>query len=217
MTSSTAVNRTARRWVTAGVLTSVAAVALSGCADDGPKTTDARDVAAFTHVTNDSSADVRIRVGRPLHVQVVAPKKVVDDVRTEVRDGTLHVTHGVTHAVVEVDVPSLDALGSSGSGDVSAKGIDSDALAVEADGSGDLELTGTTQQLTVDQRGSGDLDLGHLSSADAQVSTKGSGDTDLWVEASLDLRTDGSGDVEYRGDPAVTKDLNGSGDVEQSD
>ena len=217
MTSYPAVNRSARRWVTAGVLTSVAAVALAGCSDDGPRTTDVRDVAAFTHVTNDSSADVRIRVGRPLHVQVVAPKKVVDDVRTEVRDGTLHVSHGATHAVVEIDVPSLDALDSSGSGDVSAADVSGDVLAVAADGSGDLELAGTTRQLTVDQRGSGDLDLGHLSSDDARVSTKGSGDTELWVEATLDLHTDGSGDVEYRGDAAVTKDVNGSGDVERTD
>ncbi len=216
MPKHTALTRPNRRWVPASILTAVAAVALAGCSDDGPKTTDVRDVAEFNHIANDSSADVQIRVGRPLHVEVVAPEKVVADVRTEVRDGTLRISHGAKRAVVKVDVPSLAALDNSGSGDVEAEGVDAASLTVQADGSGDLELAGTAQQLTVDQSGSGDLDLSDLSASDARVSTKGSGDTELWVEASLDLRTDGSGDVDYRGDPTLTKHLKGSGDVSRS-
>ncbi|VXB84201.1 head GIN domain-containing protein [Aeromicrobium sp. 9AM] len=212
-------SRTTTR-LSALVIASVAAVALAGCSDGGPRTTDVREVAEFTSVANDSSADVRIRVGEPQHVQVVAPENAVSDVRTEVRDGTLHVSfgsHDPDHVTVEIDVPSVDSLENAGSGDVEAKGVDADTLTVQADGSGNLELAGKARQLTVDQSGSGDLDLGDLSASDARVRTKGSGDTKLWVDAALDLRTDGSGDVEYRGDPALTKHLKGSGDVGRAD
>src|SRR3954452_413910 len=70
----------------------VAAAALTGCAifDDGPRTMQTRDVAAFTRVENPDSVDVQLHVGGPQRLEVRAGKKVIDDVRTEVRDGTLH-------------------------------------------------------------------------------------------------------------------------------
>src|SRR5215208_685359 len=71
-----------------------AAVAVSGCSigDDGPRTSQTRDVAAFTRIDNADSVDVRIHVGEPQRVRVRAGEKVVDDVRTSVRDRTLHIS-----------------------------------------------------------------------------------------------------------------------------
>ncbi len=72
----------------------IAALAVAGCSvgDDGPRTTQTRDVAAFTRIDNRDSVDVRLRVGEPQRVQVRAGEKVIDDVGTEVRDGTLSLT-----------------------------------------------------------------------------------------------------------------------------
>src|SRR3954462_9146479 len=119
----------------------LAAVALTGCAleDDGPAVTQRRDVDAFTRIDNRGSVDVRLHVGGPQRVRVRAGQKIIDDVHTDVRDGTLRVTfdhHGFggNDVVVEASVPELNGVAASGSGNVDADGIDADAFDVRNDG-----------------------------------------------------------------------------------
>src|ERR1700750_1817062 len=91
----------------------LAAVAVAGCDinDDGPRTTQTRDVAAFTRLDNPDSVDVHLHVGKAQKVQVRAGKNVIDDVRTEVHDGTLRVTYDHhffgDSVVVDAWVPEL--------------------------------------------------------------------------------------------------------------
>ena len=113
----------------------IAALALAGCSigDDGPRTTQTRDVAAFSHIDNQDSVDVRLHVGEPQRVRVRAGEKVIDDVRTEVHDGTLQVTFdhdgwGGDSVVVDVSVPRLAGIEASGSGDIDADGVAADAI-----------------------------------------------------------------------------------------
>jgi hypothetical protein len=202
----------------------VAALALAGCSigDDGPRTTQTRDVAGFTRVENPGSVDVRLHVGEPQRVRVRAGGKVIDDVRTEVRDGTLHVTFDHTgfgggDVVVDASVPKLTGIESSGSGDVDADGIEADAIEVRSDGSADVRLDGRAGRLALDLEGSGDADLAGLAVRDARVSAGGSGDVDVRAAERLAVRLDGSGDVRYHGDPAVTWHLDGSGDLRRAD
>jgi putative autotransporter adhesin-like protein len=128
----------------------VAALALAGCeiGDDGPRTTQTRDVAGFTRIDNRDSVDVRLRVGEPQRVRVRAGEKVIDDVHTEVRDGTLEITFdddgwGGDDVVVEASVPELTGIEASGSGDIDADGIDADTFEVRSHGSADIALAGT--------------------------------------------------------------------------
>jgi hypothetical protein len=201
-----------------------AAIALTGCGrgDDGPRTTQTRDVADFTRIDNRASADVQLRVGEPTRVRVRAGKHVIDDVQTKVSDGTLHVIYdhhgfGGDSVVVEVSVPKLTGVDVSGSGDLDAGGIDADALDVRSDGSADIDLQGTVGQLTLNLDGSGDAHLADLAAREARVSAGGSGDTDLRANQRLDVAVDGSGDVRYYGDPTLTQHDDGSGDVRHAD
>jgi putative autotransporter adhesin-like protein len=198
----------------------VAALALTGCAigDDGPRTTQTRDVAAFTRVESPDSVDLRLRVGEPRGVRVIAGEKAIDEVHTEVRDGTLRVTfdhHGLGggDVVVDASVPRLTAIEASGSGDIDADGIDADALAVGSDGSADMVLRGTVGRLALRLDGSGDADLGGLAAREAEVSVRGSGDADVRSARRLDVEIDGSGDVHYRGHPVLTRRVDGSGEL----
>jgi Putative auto-transporter adhesin, head GIN domain len=113
----------------------VAALALASCTigDDGPRTTQTRDVADFTRIDNRDAVDVRPHVGGPQRVRIFAGEKVIDDVRTEVRDGTLRLTFdhdgfGGGDVVVEASVPKLTGIEASGSGDIDADGIDADCV-----------------------------------------------------------------------------------------
>jgi Putative auto-transporter adhesin, head GIN domain len=207
-------------------LVSVAAVAafvLTGCAigDDGPRTSQTRDVAAFTRVDSPGSVDLRIHVGEPQRVRVLAGEKVIDDVGTEVRDGTLRLTfdhHGFggRDVIVEASVPRLTGIQASGSGDIDADGIDADAFELRSDGSADVELAGRAARLDVDVDGSGDADLARLQARDARVTAGGSGDVDVRA-GRLDVNMDGSGDVRYHGRPQLTKHVDGSGDLSRAE
>jgi hypothetical protein len=202
----------------------VAAAGLAGCAidDDGPRTAQTRDVASFTRVDNRDSVDVRLHVGGPQRVQVRAGKKVIGNVHTEVRDGTLAVTfehHGFGNGdvVVEATVPKLVGIEASGSGDVDADGIDTDAFEVRSDGSASIAAKGTTGRLALDLSGSGGADLAGLTAQDARVAVDGSGDAEVRADQRLDVNVDGSGDVRYHGAPALTRHLDGSGELTRAD
>ena len=202
----------------------LAALALVGCTigDDGPRTTQSRDVAAFTRVDNSDSVDVRLRVGEPQRLRVRAGAKVIDDVGTEVRDGTLHLSFdrdgfGVSDVVVEASVPELTGIEVSGSGDIDAYGIDADAFEARSDGSADIALDGTAERLALDLDGSGEAYLADLTTRDAHVIVTGSGDADVRAEQRLHVYLDGSGDVRYHGDPVLTRRLDGSGDLNRAE
>ena len=198
----------------------IAALVLAGCTvgDDGPRTTQERDVAAFTRIENHDSVDVRLRVGAPQHVQVRAGEKVIDDVRTEVRAGTLELTFdhdgfGGSDVVADVSVPKLTGIEVTGSGDVEGDGVEADTFELVSDGSADIALAGTVGRLAVVLDGSGDADLAHLTAREARVAVSGSGGADVRADERLDVDVDGSGDVHYYGDPAVTQRVDGSGDL----
>lgn len=198
----------------------VAALALAGCGigDDGPRTTQTRDVADFTRIDNRDSVDVRLHVGERRRVRVRAGEKVIDDVRTEVRDGTLHLTFdhdgfGGSDVVVEAFVPKLTGIEASGSGDIDADGIEADVFEVRSDGSADIALAGTVGRLAVALDGSGDADLAGLAAREARVAVGGSGDLDVRADERLQVDVDGSGDVRYHGDPALTQHVDGSGEL----
>jgi hypothetical protein len=202
----------------------LAALAVAGCSvgDDGPRTAQTRDVADFTRIQNRDSVDVRLSVGEPQRVRVRAGKNVIDDVHTEVRDGTLYLTFdhdgfGGSDVVVQVSVPKLTGIEASGSGDIDADGIDADAFELRSDGSADLALGGSAGRLAVDLDGSGDADLAGLAAREAQVTVGGSGDVDVRVEERLEVDVDGSGDVRYHGDPALTQHVDGSGELSRAD
>jgi hypothetical protein len=197
---------------------------LAGCSvgDDGPRTTDTRDVAAFTRVDNPGSVDVRLHVGEPQRVRVHAGEKVIADVRTEVRDGTLelnfdHDGWGGSNVVVEASVRALTGIEASGSGDIDADGIDADAFELRSDGSADIALEGTVGRLAVDLDGSGDADLAGLAAREARVAVGGSGGLDVRAAEQLAVNLDGSGDVRYHGDPALTQHVDGSGELTRAD
>ena len=201
----------------------LAALALAGCSvgDDGPHTTQTRDVGGFTRVDNRASVDVQLHAGEPQRVRVRAGEKVIDDVRTEVRDGTLHVTFdhdgfGGSDVVVEASVPELTGIEVSGSGDIDADGIDAGAFEVRSDGSADIALGGTAGRLAIDLDGSGDADAAGLAAREARVAVGGSGDVDVRADERLEVAVDGSGDVRYHGDPALTQTVDGSGDLSRA-
>jgi Putative auto-transporter adhesin, head GIN domain len=199
-----------------------ATLALTGCigVDAGPTTTQTRDVAAFTRLKAEDEVDVNLRVGEPRHLRVRAGEKVIDDVRTEVRDGTLYVSYDGPdiregRLLVEVAAPAVDAIAIDGASDVRVDGLAADTLDIRVSGAGDIAAAGSVQRLTLDISGAGDADLAELAAHDARVELRGAGNADVHATARLDAEVSGAGDLAYRGDPSLRQDVSGSGEIEQ--
>lgn len=200
-----------------------AAVLLAGCIgiDAGPTQTEKRDVGAFSRIKAEDEVDVNVRVGEPRRLHVRAGEKVIDEVRTEVRDGTLYVSYDGPsirkgRLLVEVAAPRVDAIAITGSADVFADRLDGGALDIRVSGAGDLTAEGNVDRLTVDVSGSGDADLAGLDASEARVDLSGAGDVDVRASDRLDADVSGAGDLAYRGDPELTRQVSGSGDIEHA-
>jgi hypothetical protein len=134
---------------------------------------------------------------------------------------------------VYVTVPTVEGLSVAGSGDIVAEtpiegaelsvrmagagGIDAELsatrLTANIAGAGDMSLRGQADAASVEIAGSGNLRAPDLRVATAEVSTVGSGDTELHVTDRLSARLIGSGDVRYRGQPTLDTNIVGSGNV----
>jgi Putative auto-transporter adhesin, head GIN domain len=198
-----------------------ATLALTGCigVDAGPTTTQNRDVGAFTRLKAEDQVDVDLRVGESRRLTVRAGEKVIDDVRTEVRDGTLYVGYdgpGIREGrlLVQVSAPAVEALSITGAADVRVDGLDADAFDVRVSGAGDLTADGRVRRLTLDISGAGDAERAEWAANDARVELSGSGDAEVRASGLLDAEVTGAGDLVYRGDPRVREAVTGDGDID---
>jgi putative autotransporter adhesin-like protein len=200
-----------------------ATLALTGCIgiDAGPTTTQMREVGAFTRVKAEDQVDVNVRVGEPRRVRVRAGEKVIHDVRTEVRDGTLYVSYdgpGIRDGrlLVEVATPAIDAIAISDAADVRVDGLAGDALDIRITGAGDIAAEGRVGRLALDISGAGDADLADLAAKEARVELSGAGDADVRASDRLDAEVSGAGDLAYRGQPSVNRRITGKGEIEHA-
>jgi Putative auto-transporter adhesin, head GIN domain len=179
-----------------------------------------RDVPPFSGVELAGSNDVTIHVGGQRAVLVSADDNLINRVTTDVRGRMLTVgnTPGsfttVTPMNVEITVPSLEALRLSGSGVVSATGIDAPVLAIRLSGSGVVHGSGRASAVRVDVSGSGDAELADLVARDARVVVTGTGRVVVTAKRSLFASVTGTGAVMYGGNPQhVTTSVKGVGVV----
>jgi Putative auto-transporter adhesin, head GIN domain len=198
-----------------------ATLALTGCVgvDAGTTTTQNRDVGAFTRLKAEDQVDVNLRVGESRRLTVRAGENVIDDIRTEVRDGTLYLGYdgpGIREGrlLVEVSAPAVEAIDITGASDVRVDGLDADAFDVRVSGAGDLAAEGRVRRLTLDISGAGDADLAELATDDARVELSGSGDAEVSASELLDAEVSGAGDLAYRGEPRLREAVTGEGEID---
>jgi hypothetical protein len=190
-----------------------------GLHGSGVAAADSRILPPFHELELAGGNVVTIRVGPSQSVVVHADDNLLDSVTTEVVAGRLVVgTTGTfdtrSPMSVDVTVPSLTSLALSGSGIVTAEGVDAAALTVALPGSGVVRAAGTVDRLDVSLGGSGDAQLGDLVARDVRAAVPGSGRIVVHATQSLDASVSGSGAILYGGSPErVTKNVTGSGAV----
>jgi putative autotransporter adhesin-like protein len=209
------------------LLVLVACALLAAGCGGGPPTTQTRDVGSFSQINVIGDIDVDVAPGADGTVKVTAGKKVIDRVVTETKGGILNVRirdHGIVigsdpfnDVHIEASSDALNTIQITGSSDVKLGRVDHHQFAVEVNGSGDIEATGTVENLIMSIEGSGDAHLFDLHARTANVTLEGDGDAELSVSDRLNVRIAGSGDVRYRGHPVVQQSVAGDGDITPAD
>jgi len=186
----------------------------------GVTASETRNVPAFSAVELAASNIVDVRVGEAQRVVVHADDNLLHRITTTVNGGRLVIAQipGSVEARselrVEIQVPKLVALALSGSGIVSATGVDATAFTVTLDGSGVIHAAGTVQRLEVSLGGSGDAQLSELRARTVHAVVGGSGRILTTATETLDASVPGSGAIIYGGAPAhVSRSVTGSGAV----
>jgi Putative auto-transporter adhesin, head GIN domain len=177
-----------------------------------------RALPRFSSIDLTGSSKVTIDVGGRQSVVVHADSNLVRHVTTRVVGRTLVIgTTGTftTRSPMSVDVslPALSAMKLSGSGEITANGINEPRLNVTLSGSGALYAQGTATQLDVTLSGSGLAQLDKLTARDARAVVSGSGLIDLTATARLHAAVPGTGAIIYAGNPQVTSSVTGTGSV----
>jgi hypothetical protein len=210
----------------------------------GTAASQAREVAPFQAIATAGSIQLKVRQAAREAVEVrtddnlLALLETVVEVEGDTPTLKVRWKRGVqarprTEAIVTVDVVTLRAIASSGSGrvtvdalktpalklslagsgDARLNGLQAGELAVSIAGSGDVSGDGRADRVSLSIAGSGDIRLADLRADDVTVSIAGSGDAAVNAQKTLKVSVAGSGDVRYRGDAALSTSIAGSGQV----
>jgi Putative auto-transporter adhesin, head GIN domain len=211
-----------------GVAVVMSLLAVTGCDDivggavgvrgSGKTVTESRDVSGFDEIAVLGSGVVVVTVDGTESLVVEAEDNIMPLLRTEVRNGRLELGPKQSISPTEeirytISAASLEGVSISGSGDISATGVDSKSFSVAITGSGHIVPTGTTGDLAVDISGSGNFEGAGLEARIGEVTISGSGSAAVNVTDTLDVTIAGSGGVSYSGTPSLTTSISGSGDV----
>ena len=200
-------------------------------------------VGTFDAVSLDGSDDIRVVRGPAISVVANGSQSVLDKLDIRVEGSTLKIGRKRQSwsmgwrqdkgALVTVTVPSINAAGVAGSGDMQVDRADGDAFdgsvagsgslklasltakraKLSIAGSGDLKATGTADESDLSVAGSGDLDAAKLTSRRTAISIGGSGNIATAASENAAISIAGSGDVTVTGTAKCEISKVGSGEA----
>jgi len=101
----------------------------------------------------------------------------------------------------------------SGGAQVRLNGIQVSVLDSMLSGAGDIQASGTADELKVVLSGLGDFNAAELQSNKADIELSGMGGATVRVEDDLAATITGAGSIQYFGNPHVEQTINGAGSV----
>lgn len=206
--------------------------AMSSCSDvlsgkisgNGTITTKTRSLGAnITSVDAGVTGDVEV-ICTPTSSATSSIEITTDDnlhsvITTDVAGNALKIAFkgyvdGPTRLTIKVNTSMINTLIQSGTGSVSARGIDNAAMGVNLNGTGTMNVTGKTTKITSVLSGSGDINAQTLIAKEAQVTVSGTGNLRVFASDILDATLTSSGNILYYGNPAqIKRNITGSGSL----
>jgi len=212
------------------MLGAVLAFGISGChfnrgvKGNGLRRAEQRNLPSFKAVDTTGAYEVEITCQKPASFEIEADENILPLIKTEVRDGVLFVSTEKRYdtrnpVVLRITVPELNAVSSSGAGDIKIRDVNGSDLRIESTGAASINAAGKAKNATISSTGAGDVEAAGLIAEKAKVSVTGAASVNVYVTDQLDVSVSGVGSVNYSGHPkTVNKNVSGIGSIsEKSD
>ena len=170
------------------------------------------DLAEFDRIEVGGVFEIDVNVGGDFSVKISGAPDEMAQLEATVTDGVLsldqdHVRIGKnrwrdTGLTAVISMPALNGLSVSGVADGEVDGIKSEAFQVDLSGVGDLDLSGSCDQLDAQVSGVGDLDASELECRIVSVDVSGVGEASVYASESVDASVNGIGSINIYGSPA---------------
>ncbi len=192
--------------------------------------TQERKVSGFHALASSGSFDVVLSQGNTESVRVKADADIINEVITEVKNGTLMIHSKNNHnwgmgnmwnnktVTVYVVAKDLNSIGVSGSGDLKIENqFNTSSLALRLSGSGDFTGKVNVKTLEAAISGSGYFKIaGKADESNVAISGSGNFDGNDLMTRSTAIRISGSGDASIYASEKLDASVSGSGDVRYS-
>jgi hypothetical protein len=188
--------------------------------------------------------DVFLKQSDEFSVEIDAPEKVLDEIKTEIKNGVLTISaepsifRNIKDVTMHISLPVLESLTVSGSNRVVGKGtfrsaqtdfrihgsgkvelsLDNEKTNVYINGSGDVALSGKTLKHYIEINGSGNVNNFELISENTIIEINGAGNCEVFASEAIRTEINGAGSVSYKGSPTSTDfDKNGIGMIKSAE
>lgn len=213
--------------------------------DEGPMTTQTRNVPEFHSVSTSGSHQVLFVYDTlNTNISIQAGSNLIPYITTDVQNGILYIEEEPNNIrnnkLVKITVPVNEinglyflgsgtcsggpifspnglTLGLYGSGAVNLN-VNTSSSQIETDGSGSLSLHGFSPICNLNATGSGQFNGRNLITEHSVISLSGSGQVEVYATENLEALLTGSGSIRYWGHPNNTSfQITGSGSIIQMD
>lgn len=187
----------------------------------GRMAAEVRDVRDFTSIDVSSVFEVEVTAQSDFHVEVEADDNLLHYVRTEVRNGELHIEleKGVKSSNplrVRISAPTIERVEASGASKVRVNKVDSPQFEVDTNGASKIELSGETGELIIDVSGASNVNAADLKAVNGSVDASGASRVSVNVSGELRSEASGASSISYTGTPSsVHKKTSGASSVSQ--
>ena len=208
-------------------LLAVAVVPLAGCnieipfveplIGSGVPLTEERDVETFTKLNVSGALTVTASTDADQSVTVSGDDNIVPVIKTEVRDGTLHIYCEHQGSLrpkeplsITIAASELKGANVSGACGVTVQGIEGASFDASLSGASTLTLSGECDQLSADVSGACNLKAASLTAKSARANVSGASNAYVHATESVSGDASGASTFRYSGSPTNTN-VNASG------
>lgn len=200
-----------------------------------------RPLGVFTKIEMNGGATVILVQGNEHSIKVEGTQRIVDQLRTEVKDGVLVIDYRdrklfklwAENPTLTITFKDLSDFRLDGGAELKADNLDLENLKFKISGGasvrlnnlvvntlnmrmaggGDIRVSGVAENLTVDVSGGTNFKAGDLKCANVSVKIAGAANVVVWATDTLNLDLAGAYSVSYWGSPKITQSIGGIGQV----
>lgn len=212
---------------------------------DGNITTESRNIGNAHKIECRGHFNVELTQGSSSSMKITADANLLPLIITDNENGKLIIKtkdnvnlHSDNKIKIEITTDRLDGFSLAGSGDINGTNkftgsnemefemagagsmhfeLNSPKVKSSIAGTGDIYLSGETEDAEVNIAGAGNYHAENLKSENSEIDIAGTGDATLFADKKLDINIAGVGNVYYTGNPTITQKIAGSGKIKKMD